>query len=372
MNKFYPEEMTSLLNHYKVSDSIDLAPKNPYETEITMVFDNTPSRESDILLKDSKMYNTGVSFPNETKNISLDLIEDTEKNLRFFTPLSSEDSESLISSIERYGLIYPVVLVKTDRGTYKIIDGRERFKSVKEIYSTSQNETFSQIKSIVFENNDLNILEEIDIRISLNINRKTSVEEKTRIVLTKIGIERIRKEKKNDINIMKKIASDLNMSVSSLYEYKLLSNCTEKTLLLIDRGQINLGLAKKMAKYSSVVQDKIIDTCGISDVRPALIKVLPKTLDEKSAEKMVKQFKELEYSYYSSLKIKGMRQDVLDLLEILKLVREKNRYKNMDFIVSNLELDFTVGFNSNDTKRTSYPSYYKNKFPEKFLQEIKN
>lgn len=304
------------------------------------------SKKNDIVCKNMieaeiKMHERGINFPEKVTHVNIEYLFCAGSDLNPYPVLSGEEFDEMEVSLKEYGQIFPFLLVKQSETEYTLLDGNSRTAIMRYLNLNSKKEIFKTAKCFVIESNDIDILEMQDIILSCNISRKCNTQTMTKVYMMRIEIEKMRKVRKNDLDIHKKVASDMGVSVSTVYNYRALFNCSDTALFLLDCGHINSISAKKLAKFPIPLQDLIIHEFGIDNVRNEYLKYIKPDIEVKDIKETVNSIKNLKHPTNAVLKISGDRDDVLFLKsEIDKICDKKERFKKLKIKLFNADFNF--------------------------------
>lgn len=169
--------------------------------------------------------------------------------------------EELASSIKKYGLIQPIVVLKKDEFAYILIAGERRYRACKLLKK-------EQIKALVLNVDDIGLRE---LALIENIQREN---------LNPIELAHSYKELLEIHNItQERLAEIIHKSRSQIANTLRLLSLNKDTQELIVEGKITQGHAKVLVGLNNEDEKMIVDT------------IMGQKLSVREAEKLIKNFK---------------------------------------------------------------------------------
>lgn len=225
------------------------------------------------------------------KELNKDLITDIEISKitpNPYQPRKHFDEEALnelSASIEKHGLIQPIIVVKSSNGGYTLIAGERRFRATKLLGRDT-------IKAIVANLEDQNLRE---LALIENIQREN---------LSPIELANSYKELIDEYNITQEaLANIIKKSRTQITNTLRLLNLDESTKKLIEDGRITQGHAKIIVGLEKNDEKMIVDT------------IVGQRLNVRDTENLVKRLKNKDQKPAS---ISKEEQDYSNGLNLLK------------------------------------------------------
>lgn len=225
------------------------------------------------------------------KELNKDLIADIEISKitpNPYQPRKHFDEEALnelSASIEKHGLIQPIIVVKSSNGGYTLIAGERRFRATKLLGRDS-------IKAIVANLEDQNLRE---LALIENIQREN---------LSPIELANSYKELIDEYKITQEaLANIIKKSRTQITNTLRLLNLDESTKKLIEDGKITQGHAKIIVGLEKNDEKMIVDT------------IVGQRLNVRDTENLVKRLKSKDQK---PANISKAEQDYSNGLNLLK------------------------------------------------------
>ena len=210
-----------------------------------------------ILLGDKLKYSDKIEYVHLSQLVPID------DSINFFPKPDDEEFLDLIESIEMYGIVSPILVIKQDQSSekYIVVCGNNRVSASRALYANSNDEKYLMIPCIVLDTTDPSIIQGIVISTNLPY-RKVSKE----ILIKSVHLldDTLRKSKrfKNEMNITETIARRAGVSRSTVNNYRELRNLSPKAKKLVFERHMNLQIARQLATSDYEMQDKIIEVLG--------------------------------------------------------------------------------------------------------------
>ena len=216
-------------------------------------------------------------------HIPLNLIQKNENNK--YSVINNQKMLELIDSIKTYGVMEPVIVIRTDNG-FKLIAGERR------LYASEQAGK-DTIPAII---RDLNEEEEADFLVDTNNQREQTITEKAWGYRIKYDAERRRKGQRTDLmedeggNTLDRISSDSEDSRAKIARLIRITRLNDGLLYFVDEGRLPVMAADTLSKLSKEGQDTLLE-CLINNDK--------KKISMDDAEKLVELDKANELSLVS-------------------------------------------------------------------------
>lgn len=213
--------------------------------------------------------------------LDINYLNEAPKDWDQFPEPTKEQYLRMKFSIIENGLIYPIVV--WDRGDEKmIIAGKTRTRIYRDIRDNNEGNPdldYNYIPAIVFERHELNKDQAINIIIESNTEqRKDNTKELPFIVKHKVNQISKRKNKKGDS--MDKVAKDMNMSRTKIYEEKVLATEIDEDIVrMFYDGILNRKTVLRFKRIDRSAQNKVYEKLLKNLTREDVKK---KNIDERS------------------------------------------------------------------------------------------
>lgn len=167
----------------------------------------------------------------DIKEIGLNLIEISDYNVR--TERQKENLEELKTSIERIGLIHPIILVPGKQGKYDLLAGQRRFLAFAQLKQKT-------IPAVII--NDLDSLSKKILSFTENIHRRDLPYSDT----IRICDELFNSYKGNEKQRIEKISKDIGVSPSTVAKYLAYRLVPKNVQMMVENGKISASAAYKI------------------------------------------------------------------------------------------------------------------------------
>lgn len=174
-----------------------------------------------------------VEYESEIIDIPLDKLEIAESQIRNLDV--GKDIKDLADNIRKVGLIQPIIVKKTDKGTYEIIAGQRRFLAHRELKADT-------IRSQLVTR-DLDELELKILSLSENMSRLdlTQKDEKDACLILY--------RRYQDVDL---IIQETGLPANKVRKYLKFHTLTPKLQKMIDRGEVGIDEALRAQKAASL------------------------------------------------------------------------------------------------------------------------
>ena len=215
---------------------------------------------------------TGANqLPNLMKNITsngevyelpLDILTASPKEWNFYHSLNQDKMIELIESIQRSGLLHPIVVwVQTNsttmNKTYQILSGHNRVEAFRQLQNQTKESKYQKISCVIKQ--DITPAQAREIIIDSNwISRTLSVAEKTKsiyhkyVLLTKDNVLR------NGKSSYEVIAEGYGLSGRQVHRYLQLEKLINPLLIEIDKGNLSLRSGVILSYFSITIQQQLV------------------------------------------------------------------------------------------------------------------
>ncbi|MCL2321380.1 MAG: ParB N-terminal domain-containing protein, partial [Oscillospiraceae bacterium] len=162
---------------------------------------------SDVFLDTFASFTEKIEFIEQTRLIDID------SSINFFPHPSDEELFDLMESLEIYGLLSPLLVIKCkDSDMYTVVSGRSRLAALKKLYNQSFENKYFMVPSIVLDPaTDPSIIQGIVLSTNLTY-RKMPKDVQIKAVLALDSALSKNKKYKNQMNITNIIANKVGIS----------------------------------------------------------------------------------------------------------------------------------------------------------------
>jgi len=232
-----------------------------------------------------------LQFSKTVDQIDLYDLEEMDTTINFFSFPDNEEFLDLVSSIEIFGIVTPLVVMKSESDEkYTVVCGRNRLLALRSLYANSKDDRFRSVPCIQLGKTDPMMLQGLIIASNLKY-RKVSLEDRIKSIFILDTILSKNKKYRNEYNIAEVIAQKTGVTRNTVNNYLALRGLSDTAMDLVNKGYLNLTIARMLARVSHEKQDDIINTLeeNINDfnkVRSLTSKIYPQSSmkDEKTGK----------------------------------------------------------------------------------------
>lgn len=188
-------------------------------------------------------------------SVPLEQLTVSPKEWNFYSPLPDGKFIELIESIQRSGLLHPIVVWRQESGQLMVLSGHNRLRAYKALYENTKDIKYRAIPATVLENLTPDQAREIVIDSNW-VQRNLTPSEKARSIYQKYMIAGRKarsangtRESSYDI-----IAKQYNLSGRQIARYIRLGGLNEGLQKLVDEGKLSLSFAITLADFSPELQ----------------------------------------------------------------------------------------------------------------------
>jgi len=260
------DRLNKLMDDLGYTDKIKFHVTEP-ENEITS-FDlfSDPNEDDKPFLKINKSYNEirnnpildGLNYTKKIEYINISKLYEIEDSMNFFDYPNDEELLELIKSLEFFGVIQPLIVMKDESNVnYVIIDGRSRYLASKVLFKKTGNEKFENLPCIIIESStNYSMIQGIIIACNKNY-RNMSREALMKSIFLLDEIYKTSDEFRS-VSVAAKIARATGVSRTTVNNYLELKKLSPLAMDLVVKKYMNLSVAKVLSNKDVVAQDKII------------------------------------------------------------------------------------------------------------------
>ena len=215
------------------------------------------------------LMNSELNFSNTIQHIPLGELIEIDDSINFFELPSDEEFIELAHSIETYGVINPLVVMRSEASEkYIVILGRSRLYVLRSLFETSKLEKYSTVPCIILEGSpDVSLIQGMIVTTNLKY-RKISRETMIKSIFTLDDALKKNKRHRNEINVANAIAKRAGVSRTTVNNYMALKPLSSDAMELVNTKHMDLGVARILARQDHERQKFIMETLGdnINDI----------------------------------------------------------------------------------------------------------
>ena len=275
-----------------------------------------------------------LNFSKTIENIDLDKLVEVDSSVNFFAVPNNEEFLDLTDSLDHYGVINPLIVMK-DEGSdkYIVLIGRSRLYALRSLYAETEDMRFFKIPCICLETLvDPKLIQGLIISSNMNY-RKLSKEDKIRSVLILDNILASIKDNPGEMNVTNVIAKQAGISRTTVNNYRELKDLCAMGMDLVMKKHMNLGIARMISHKDQATQEIIIKGLGtdINNARmvSAMMEGPSKSISDPDTKTMVKETWEMKIKNtkemipkFTYITIKVSSLSVEDTLRDLAVLRK--------------------------------------------------
>ena len=302
-----------------------------------------------------------LKFSKTIEYFDLDKLVEVDDSVNFFAMPDNEEFLDLASSIEIYGIINPLIVMKSvETDKYIVLSGRSRLLVSRSLFAESGDMRFFKIPVIELDSaTDPKLIQGLVISTNLKY-RKLSKADLIRSILTLDECFSKIKAYRSEMNISKLIAQHAGVCRTTVNNYRELKYLCSMGMELIEQKKMNLYIGRMIAQKDRETQEFIIKGLGddINDVR--IVKSLivdsnsTKSIDpnneyliKETWEKRVARAKE-KIPPYTYVTVKVNFQEVETTLKTLTQMRKEFALKYNTTKKNSINSIFKVSVNDRD------------------------
>ncbi|MCL2322383.1 MAG: ParB N-terminal domain-containing protein [Oscillospiraceae bacterium] len=341
------------------------------ENEITS-FDlfSDPNEDDKPFLKINKSYNEirnnpildDLKFSKKIEYINISKMYAMEDSINFFDYPNDEELLELIKSLEFFGVLQPLIVMKDESNVnYEIIDGRSRFLASKALYKKTGNEIYANLPCITIEASaNYSVIQGIIIANNMRY-RTVSREALMKSIFLLDEIYKISNEFKN-VSAAAKIARAAGVSRTTVNNYLELKKLSPLAMDLVVKKYMNLSVAKVLSSKDAETQDKIIIGLknNINDIEKVyeMMKGPYEAIYNKETKSMIPDTWEMKTArvnemipQYTYIKLKVAFNDVEEVFTGINDLRRAYALKYLPLRNNGLNKYFKVSYDEHDVQQ---------------------
>lgn len=187
--------------------------------------------------------------------LPLDKLTPSPREWNFYSPLPDGKFIELIESIQRSGLLHPIVVWRKPDGECMVLSGHNRLRAYQALYENTGDARYSSIPATVLEGLTPDQAREIVIDSNW-VQRNLTPSEKARSIYQKYMIAGRKARSANGTRESNYdvIAKAYNLSGRQIARYVRLGGLDEGLQRLVDEGKLSLSFAIALADFSPEMQ----------------------------------------------------------------------------------------------------------------------
>ena len=264
-----------------------------------------------IVTGDDSLFNGIIQKDNlRPEKISVSKL-DASKNNPYKVITDNEEFEALVASIDKEGIISPIIARPTDDGRYEVISGHRRLAAAKKL----------KLSKVPVVDKTLSDAEAAKLLVDANLNRETiTISEKAKAIKLKYyAVQVLVKErlalKQDGDDTAALISKEMGMARTTVMRNLRLADLTDNMLSLVDNKTVNVKAGVELSYLDPVIQDSIFDVIVVekAKVNEALAKKLKDTFRYK---------KDATYDEVSSILSGNTKKNTEPLISTTQLKRD--------------------------------------------------
>lgn len=291
-----------LKNTSKISQSSD-GNSNVSDMFASVYSMNSASNMADIL--------TNMTTGMDIHKIDLDRLKEAPSEWNFYSPLSIKKMEELIYSIEKNGLLHPLVVWEQNDGTYMILSGHNRKRAFEMLYDSTKDEKYSKVFCYIKKSDEITEDEAKEIIIDTNwVQRELSTIEKAQSIYRKYtAIGRKQKVKHGEgqgIRNYDRIAEQYNISGRHVLNYYKLNYLIDEIQNMVSENRLSIKAGVKLSNFDPLMQKWMYDNFK-DDINNQVVFKIQKDMSNDEIERIIigeKEIKTVELKYTVPLELK--------------------------------------------------------------------
>lgn len=186
--------------------------------------------------------------------LELDCLISAPKEWNFYKPLSDNKFTELVESIDRNGLLNPLIVWEMDNNEYMILSGHNRKKAYEVLREMNGNNEYDKISALIKYKNDITDDEAREIIIDTNwVQRVLSASEKAKSVIEKYAVLQ-KKLKYGEGKTRDTLGREYKITGRQIDNYRRLENTIEEIYEMVLQETIPLTPACEMGKIGKDMQ----------------------------------------------------------------------------------------------------------------------
>jgi len=211
----------------------------------------------------SNLMGNQLIFSKTVDDIDLDKLVEVDESVNFFALPNNEEFLDLASSLDQFGVINPLIVMKQeDSDKYIVLSGRSRLLALRSLYAESEDMRFFKVPCILLDSStDPNLIQGLIISTNMKY-RNLSLQDKIQSILTLESILTKNKSSRGEINVASVIAKQAGISKTTASNYIELKYLCPKGMELVKQKYMNLGIARLLSQKDHKTQEIIINGLG--------------------------------------------------------------------------------------------------------------
>lgn len=210
-------------------------------------------------------FNFNIDDDSKVRYVPLETLEDAPTEWNFYKPLSNDKMTELLESIEKNGLLNPIIVweINNDPSNpkYMILSGHNRTKAYKLLKAVTGSEEYNKILALIKKKEEITEEDAREIIIDTNwVQRQLSPMEKAKSVIEKYTVLQEKSDYKSNYNkygegrLRDIIADQYKISGRQVENYRNLQNLIPEIQELVSNNEISITPAFEIAKLDKNIQ----------------------------------------------------------------------------------------------------------------------
>lgn len=210
-------------------------------------------------------FNFNIDDDSKVRYVPLETLEDAPTEWNFYKPLSNDKMTELLESIEKNGLLNPIIVweINNDPSNpkYMILSGHNRTKAYKLLKAVTGSEEYNKILALIKKKEEITEEDAREIIIDTNwVQRQLSPMEKAKSIMEKYAVLQEKSIYSSGYNeygggrLRNIIAEQYKISGRQVENYRNLQNLIPEIQELVSNNEISITPAFEIAKLDKNIQ----------------------------------------------------------------------------------------------------------------------
>jgi len=278
-----------------------------------------------------------VHGDNNIRNLSLFELTEAPKEWNFYKPIEDDKMMELIESIEKNGLLHPIVVWEQSDDEYMILAGHNRAKAFKYLSEMDNGHKYRKIPALIKKKDEISAEDAREIIIDTNwvqrtlsaIEKSKSIVEKYMVLQNKTGIK---KNQDGQGQLRDIVAKDFEISGRSIDNYRKLDRLIPPLKTMLEDNSISVSAAVKLSGLTNEIQEFILDKYKDKIHR----RYIKKINDKKTKEELIEIFEGEDEKYKVSFDV-GERYK--EIYQKMTNTERKLASKKIEKIIETIGID---------------------------------
>ena len=231
----------------------------------------------------------GYTQGKSVHELPLSQLQDAPAEWNFFKPLPSDKFFELVESIEKNGLLNPLLVWEKTEKEYMLLSGHNRKRALELIFDKTSDSRYGNAPCILYQGNALDEDVARNILVDCNwVQRTLSPAEKAQAVYYKYVT--MGRRSKGEGRGYEAVAAHFGLKATQVYQYYQMAQLDPEWLARLDAGVISIKAAAHLAKLSAAQRELLKEymsdgAIGNSEILSILKKDTPEDMKVKLQKK---------------------------------------------------------------------------------------